>query len=430
MLKNHIQQVIIDQQAFLKKSSRGIIKRNIDIQSFLKGDEIIVISGIRRCGKSTLLKNLSKYTCYKTVYINFDDIRFIDLCVQDYIKIEEIILELLDTEQICFLLDEIQNVPHWARWINNLYEKQYKVFVTGSNADLLSGEISTYLTGRNKQINLFPFSFFEFLIMKDSLPESKKLSTLQKTQIFNLWKEYFVLGGFPNVIKNKDINLSAQYFDDIVHKHIIHRYKIREIKEFKNMIVFLFSNLGKNYSYSTLKKITEIKSLSTIKNYLDHLENSFLVYILSRFDYSISKQKLSSHKIYASDNIFLKSIAFNFSKNSGRRLENIVLIHLKRNYKEVFYHKNKHECDFIVKEGSKIIMAIQVTQFFDDPKQTNYEREINGLLEAMDMFDVKIGIILTENDSNILTINNKQIQILPVWEWMLNKVRQSKSYFS
>ena len=237
--------------------------------------------------------------------------------------------------------------------------------------------------------------------------------------MLNIWKDYFNIGGFPNIIKHNDIELSSQYFEDIIYKDIIHRYKIREIKEFKDMILFLFSNIGKIYSYASLSKISGIKSLSTIKNYLGYMENSFLIFQLSRFDYSLSKQKLSSHKIYASDNSFLKTVAFNFSENMGRRIENIVLIHLKRMYKEVYYHKNKGECDFIIKEGNNVTQAIQVTQFFEDKKQPHYERELAGLLEAMDQFNIDKGFILTESNRDQFYINGKCIQIMPVWEWMI-----------
>lgn len=421
MDKQKLKQVILDQQAVFK-AKKDLIDREIKLDYYLKGKEIVVISGVRRCGKSSLLKLIADQDKGQHLYLNFDDIRLVEFSNSNFTHIEEIALELFDTDKVSFFLDEIQNVPNWERWINTLHAQDKKVFVTGSNSRLLSSEISTYLTGRNKQIHLFPFSFREFLTFSKIKPKHKNLTTKEKIKYLKLFQRYLTMGGFPLILKNNDIDLSRQYFEDIVHRDIISRFGIREVKELKDMVLFLFSNIGKTYSYATLRKITSIKSLSTIKNYLDHLHSSFLLHPVGKFDYSIKKQKVASAKIYANDTSFLKTVAFNFSENYGRRLENLVLLELKRRQQNVYYHAGKLECDFVIQDKNKVTAAMQVTRNLGNPKDETYHREINGLLEALETYKLTSGLILTESEEDVLKIKGKKIIIKPVWSWLLEKL--------
>lgn len=413
MDKNKLKQVILDQQEEFKNSD-NLIARDVDLDYFFKGSEIVVISGIRRCGKSSLLKIISNKIKGNKIFINFDDIRLIDFETDNFLDIENIAFEIFKDKSVTYFLDEVQNAKNWERWANNLYSRKLKVFITGSNSNLLSSEISSFLTGRNKVIKLFPFSFKEFL----RYYEVDKIKTTEdNNKIFNKFLEYFDKGGFPLIVKNDDVTLSRQYFDDILNKDIINRYQIKNIKEIKDLALYLFSNSGKIYSYSTLKQITNIKSLSTIKNYIDFFKSVFLLYNVELFDYSIKKQKVSSSKIYVSDNSFLKTISFNFSENKGKRLENLVFLHLIRNDKEVYYHHNKKECDFVIKSGLKITCALQVSFTLSD--FDTKKREIEGLIDAMNKYKLKTGYILTLEEEGVIKKKDKKIIIKPVWKWML-----------
>ena len=411
MDKIKLRQVIIDQQEIFKRME-NLIDRDVALN--LKGNEIVIISGIRRCGKSSLLKLVSKRVEGNKLYLNFDDIRLTDFNKDNFDDVQSIAIELLDKGKITYFLDEIQNIEHWERWVNTLYAQDIKVFITGSNSNLLSSEISTYLTGRNKVIKLYPFSFSEYLKIKN-VEVSKQMTSTQISTMFKNFKDYMETGGFPLVIRNDDVQLSKQYFEDILNKDILNRYKIKQIKETKDLLLYLFSNVGRPYSYSTLKKVTGIKSLSTIKNYIDYFRNVFLLYTLERFDYSLSKQKVSSSKPYAGDNSFLKTIAFNFTENKGKRLENLVFLQLQRKNQEVYYHLDQKECDFVVKEGLKISQAIQVCLDISNP--VTKKREIEGLQGAMVKYKLKEGIILTMEHEE--TIKSKNITIKPVWKWLL-----------
>ncbi|HIH38675.1 ATP-binding protein [Candidatus Woesearchaeota archaeon] len=412
MDKSKFRQVIIDQQELFKRTE-DLIDRDISLN--LKGNEIVIISGIRRCGKSSLLKLISKKVDGKKIYLNFDDIRLTDFNKDNFEDVQSIAIELLGKGNITYFLDEIQNIQHWERWVNNLYAEDIKVFITGSNSNLLSSEISTYLTGRNKVISLFPFSFNEYLRLK-GIELSKHMTSAEISMVFKHFKDYMDTGGFPLVLKNEDLQLSKQYFEDILNKDILNRYQIKQIKKTKDLLLYLFSNVGKPYSYSTLKQVTGIKSLSTIKNYIDYFRNVFLLYTLERFDYSVAKQKVSSSKPYSGDNSFLNTIAFNFTENKGKRLENLVFLHLLRKEKEVYYHLDKKECDFVVKEGLKITQAIQVCLDLSNPETR--KREIEGLQNAMSKYKLKQGLILTMEQEE--TIKAKGISIKPVWKWLLD----------
>jgi len=417
MEKNKLKETLLDQQVLFNQIEE-IVDREVNLEDYMKGNEIVVITGIRRCGKSSLLKIISKKLKEKFIYINFDDIRFTNFEIKNFEDIEEIAKEIHGiNSNIIYLLDEIQNIPSWERWANNLFAKNIKVFVTGSNSSLLSSEISTFLTGRNKVIKLYPFSFKEFLIFKNIKIDYG--TTNEKSAVSQAFDEYFEKGGFPLVIKNDDLSLSKQYFEDILNKDIINRYKIKKIKELDNLILYLFSNVSRIYSYSTLKQVSGIKSLSMINNYIEYLKNVFIASTINKFDYSIKKQKVSSSKFYVLDNSFLKTVAFNFSENAGKRLENLVFIELIRRGLDIYYHSQKKECDFIIKEGLTITNAIQVCFDIDD-SQTK-KREIEGLLEALKIYNLKEGLILTLNQEDEIITEQKKVIIVPIWKWLLKQ---------
>jgi uncharacterized protein len=416
MDKNLLRQIMIDQQKSFG-STDELIEREIDLKKLIKGNDIIVISGIRRCGKSTLLKMISKKIGKRSVLINFDDIRFTDFSEMDYPKIEEITSELFDGD-VVFLLDEVQNVPAWQRWVNNLHERKIKVFVTGSNSNLLSSEISTYLTGRNRMVTLTPFSFREILRYQGIEIEDVDLSTTtEKGSIIRSFGQYQELGGFPEVIIREDVDLSRNYFEDILTRDIMVRHGIREIRELKDLSLFLITNSGSPLSYSTLKNISGVKSLSTIKNFIDHLEEAYLVKRIDRFSYSLKKQKAVPSKIYASDIGFLRSVSFNFTENKGMVLENMVLNHLIRKHREVFYHMEKKECDFIIKDGLKVKEAFQVT--FSMSNSQTRERELMGLIDAMKTYSLDHGTIITYEEEMVIERDGYRIDIVPAWKWFL-----------
>ncbi|KPA13330.1 ATPase AAA [Candidatus Magnetomorum sp. HK-1] len=416
-----LKQIIADQRHdfFSKKK---LIQRELNLDTYLKTSQVVVISGIRRCGKSSLLyliKNLMHIKKEHIIYFNFEDERLINFQIEDFNELYALHIELFrpDTSKIVWFLDEIQNIPNWEKFVNRMYEKGMKIFVTGSNATLLSSEISTTLTGRNMTIYLMPFSFKEYLRFKNISYSKTIMTTEQQAMLTGEFTKYIETGGFPQVVKENNSELISSYYQDIIYRDIIARYSLQQTEELKNLSLFIASNISRLYSYRKLLSICGVNSVSTIKKYLNYFEQSFLFYFVKKFDYSVRKQILNPKKIYLSDTGFYGKIGFRATQDFGHLLENIVFLSLKKMGKEIFYHKNKYECDFVIKENLKIIQAIQVTAQMNNEKTR--ERELTGLYEALNTYNLDQGLILTETEEGEEIYKQKRIVIKPVWKWLL-----------
>lgn len=418
MNQDRLKEILFDQKEVFNRD-RQLIDREIDMDKYIRTKQVVIISGIRRCGKSSLLYLMKEKmqldeTAY--LYFNFDDERIIP----DITMLEQVYtlhIEIYGKEPVIFF-DEIQNINHWEKFINRMYENGTKIFVSGSNANLLSSEISTSLTGRNKVLELFPFSFSEYLRFKNKQYTIDQLSSKQKALLVKDFNQYAEIGGFPLVVKENDLELVNSYFRDILYRDIITRYKLNQVNEIKQIALYFASNSGKRFSYSTLQKISGVKSSSSIKDYLGYYEHSYLFFFLKKFDYSVKKQIMNPKKVYSADTAIIHKLGFNFSQNKGRIIENIVYLELLRREKEVYYHAGKNECDFIIKEGLNITEAIQVTQHIN---KDNYKRETEGLEEAMKTYNLKQGLLITEHVENPGRIANNTIKIVPIWKWLLSR---------
>lgn len=394
-----------------------LIERDIILDSFIKTKQIVVITGVRRCGKSSvlfLLKQKMKLNNEDYCYFNFDDERIVNH-VSLLEEIDNIQRELYGKDAILFL-DEIQIIDGWEKFVNRIYEQGRKIFVTGSNASILSSEISSSLTGRNKTLELLPFSFNEYLRLKGHKYRLERLSSKNKLQLIVNFNKFFLLGGFPLVDKEEDLEILDQYFKDILYRDIIARYRISQIDEIKQIGLYFLANSSKLFSYSTLQKISGVKSTSSIKDYLHYYNQSFLFFYLKKYDYSVRKQNLNSKKVYSIDQGFINRIGFSFSANKGRILENIVYLQLRRNKKDIYYYSGKGECDFLIKQGVKITQAIQVCY---NLTIENKDREVAGLLEAMKEFKLKKGFLIYLNSEIDLQTIPNEIDLLPVWKYLL-----------
>jgi hypothetical protein len=203
-----------------------------------------------------------------------------------------------------------------------------------------------------------------------------------------------------------------------MYKDLLVRFKIKETKSFKELANYLFSNFTRELSYHSLKNVLGFKSVTSVKNYIEFMRESYLIFELFKYDFSLKKQYVSDKKIYVIDNGLRNAVSFSFSEDRGKLLENLVFIELKRRGKDIYYYKNKKECDFVVKEKNKIVSAIQVTNFLDGK---NEKREITGLAEALAKFKLKTGLILTGDQQDSKKINGKTIKILPLWKWLLEQ---------
>ena len=360
-----------------------------------------IISGIRRCGKSTLAKQLLKEK-KPVYYFHFENVQLARFEQEDFAKLDECFIKLLGKKGV-YLLDEIQNIKGWEIYIRQLVDSGNTVIVTGSNATMLSKELGTRLTGRNLRYELYPFTYKEYL------KATKKKPSIRS------FEAYFFEGGFPEYVLTKDDEILRNLFQDIFYRDIVVRNDLQKESVLKDFISFISANVGSEISYSKLQKILELGSHNTVSQFILACEQAYLFFQVERFDYSRKKQLIAPKKIYCVDNALLRLNAFSFSKKSGRYLENIVFIQLKRESREIYYHKIKYECDFLIKEGLKITKAIQVCYKLDTE---NEQRELRGLIDACKTHKLKEGLILTHDQEDNYNLEGVTIQVRPVWKWL------------
>lgn len=393
---------IIDSQqnvfkAKITKVEREILSKISVIPGFAN-----IIMGIRRCGKSTLMLQLLKKESDQLIYLNFEDIRLVGFDQSDFIRLEQVI-KGKHTKILYF--DEIQLVDKWEIFAHQLLNEGYQVFITGSNASLLSKELGTHLTGRHLSLELMPFSFNEFLAFHEEKPTSNNLS------------RYLKVGGMPEYVKYEEPQILMNLINDILFRDIAIRHGIRDVETLKKLTVYLISNIGRLVSANKLTDVFGIKSATTILEYFGYLSDSYLVEFLPIFSYSIKTQNRNPKKVYTLDNGIAETISLSFSEDEGRKLENLVYQHLRRKGLEIYYFKDKKECDFVVREKNSITHLIQVCY---DLSMNNQQREINGLLEAMSYFDVSRGTIVTFDQKDEFIFDDKTIEVIPAHFWLMH----------
>ncbi len=387
-----------------------------------KSKEIIDLIGPRRSGKSSILKLIIKHLNLKNNYlfINFEDPFFIENNNPNIIEEFISVFKEYFTPGLKYLfLDEIQEIEQWESVVRKLRDSgEFKIFITGSSSNLLSGEISTLLTGRHLSYKVFPLSFSEFLIFKNINIKDRKDIVLNQRIITKYFYKYMDIGSFPEIVLTENSELVKNYFYDILQKDIVMRYNIREKEILEKIAVYSLSNSSKIISLESLKKTFGI-SFALASSYIHYLKNSFLIFELSQFSYSLKKQQKALKKIYSIDSGLANAVSFRFSKDSGRILENIVFLNLKMAGKEIYYYKTKNnlEVDFIVKKETGEKELIQVSWSLDDKKTR--EREIKSLLTAMDELSVLKGLILTDDEEETIKIGQKTIIVNPAYKWLL-----------
>jgi hypothetical protein len=421
MHKPLLKEIILEQEQYRQKSGLGITRAALGtISKHLAVPHAIVISGIRRCGKSTLLNQIIDNFYNKGVYyFNFEDERLVDFKAEDFNSLYEVFLELYGERKV-FCFDEIQNVPQWEVFVRRMQDKGFKFFITGSNASLLSKELGTKLTGRSLRIELYPFSFTEFLLFKGYKLQKNALSyTTERASIKKYLAEYLRHGGMPECLKYRDASLLKRVYEDILYRDIVARYDIKQVKALRELGLYLLSNIAGAFSYNNLKNALGLGSMNTVKSYADFLENSYLLLLVNRFSYSLKQQFVAHKKIYCIDNGLAEAVAFQFSKNKGKFLENLVLLELKRKFEEVYYYKstNNQEVDFLIKLGKKDFALIQVADSLENEKTR--QREINSLVSAMDELKTKKALILTEDSEEEVKLKDRVISVRPVYKWIL-----------
>lgn len=361
----------------------------------------LVVSGIRRSGKSTLLTQLiEKQGENSYLFLNFDTPLLFEFEFSDFSLLDTIIAENPHIKTLYF--DEIQVVEGWEVYVRGKLDSGFDVVVTGSNASLLSRELGTKLTGRHLSKELFPFSFVEFC------------EFLAKEQNAEAVNDYLMQGGFPQYLQLNEEEILHALINDILYRDIVVRFGIRDDRSIKRLLLFAAGNVGNLITANKLKQSIEVKSAATVQEYLTHLEQAYVIQLLPKFSYSYKVQLANPRKIYFIDNGLQRVITPSFNQDLGRKLENAVFWELRRQFSELYYYnENNKECDFIVCKNSTPIQLVQVCW---ELNSENQRREIEGLVDAMQFFNFEYGKIITLDQEDRVLIEGKVIEIIPFWK--------------
>lgn len=406
-----------------------VLERDIDLP--FRSGKIITLIGARRSGKTYVLFNLmdklikSGIDFRKILYVNFEDER-IDLNLNELDLIVKAYAELYPDVKIqdCYLFfDEIQNIENWEKFVRRVYDSLTKnIFITGSNSKFLSSEIATSLRGRTISIEVFPLSFREYL--RFNRVDIDIYSSKSAAKINNYLLRFLKNGGFPEVVAYDD-NMRAkvlqEYFNVMIYRDLIERYEIKNAAVLKYFLKRLLASATKQLSVNTIYNELKSSGFKIGKNhlyeYLDACQNIYLAFVLTKYTHKLVTRDLGERKIYAIDNGLLNAITFKFSEDKGKAMEQVVFLELKRQGKEIYFYKEKYECDFIVKEGHSVSEAFQVSYSLTDQKTAS--REIRGLADACKNFGLKNGTIITSDESKEFEAEGIKIKQLPLYKWLL-----------
>ncbi|HAG15526.1 MAG TPA: ATPase [Bacteroidales bacterium] len=408
-----------------------IVSRNLQLP--INSQKVISVIGARRCGKTYMLfETISKLISsgipkHNILYLNFEDER-LQLNINELDLIMQAWRELHPNEGLIehyFFFDEIQNIEGWEKFIRRIYDTETQnIFVTGSNSAFLGTDIATSLRGRTLPYEVFPFTFDEYLRFRNL--NSDYYSEPNKALIINAFKDYLNQGGFPETVNRQLLeqsNILRTFYYVMLYKDLIERYSISNVPVIKYFIEKLADNITKYFSINKIYNSLKSQGLKLDKNqlyqFIDYVENIYLIFSIMRYDYSYSARSKSDKKAYFIDNGLLNTLSHNFTENRGKLLENAIFIFLRQKFgslyeKTIFYFKEKHECDFVVFDRDKPTHCIQVS--YDISEAETRKRELSGLVEAMNFFKLEKGYIITAEQEEEIIIDSKQILVRPAFK--------------
>jgi len=428
MDKNLLLAILNDWNFWEKDQVTGIkrVTYLVRLKKIINSEQVIIITGARRAGKSFLMRQLAKDLIAQGVnkkdilIVNFEDPRFIKLDSGTLEDIDQFYVKHFNITGAPYIfLDEIQEVKDWEKWVKIRQEfKKAKIIISGSNAHLLSHELGTALTGRHLDLLVYPLSFKEFV-------NFQKETGVAETSDQKSFQQYLEFGGFPKVFfEDSKKELLLTYFQDVVNRDVVKRYRVRKTEGLKSLINFYFSNFSNLISFSSAAKFLGLTTDTVIK-FSQYFSNAYLIFFLKKFSFKVKEQDRSPQKIYLNDPGLINAVGFKFSDNIGRLLENVVFLELLRRKSanmdktNLFYYQDsqKREVDFVWQEGKTVKELIQVAADLHNLKTR--EREIKTLGKAMSQFGLKHGLILTQDSEEEIKVGQKIITVKPVYQWLV-----------
>ena len=407
-------------EEFLSEDFASFCPREEEKQIDLKSHLAQVVIGVRRSGKSTMCRKVLREANVKAAYVNFDDERLAKTQTSDLNNILEALYIVYGDFQYLFL-DEVQNIEGWPLFVNRLLRQKMHLIVTGSNAKLLSNELTTHLTGRHHKITLFPFSFEEYARMKQL--DTQALTTKGQAAVKRELNTYLMNGGLPELLIEKDSQgYIMALLEAIIKRDITLRFKVRYPEVLQRLATYLIDNFAQEYNATTIAELLGVSD-HTIDTYCGYLQEAFLLLALKKFSYK-SRERIRDSKIYVIDNAFISNRTNTFStENLGWRLENAIYIELlyraSKRFADVFYYRDRtFEVDFIVAKDGVVEELYQVC--YDMTNEKTRKREVNSLLQGATKFHCSNLTILTFDEQETITEGDYTIQVKSASQWLLN----------
>lgn len=392
----------LEEQAAQGDAALGM-RRDALAQIPVARDFATILTGVRRSGKSTLLNQWAHEAREKTVSVMFDDIRLANFEFADF-KALDGVLDDLGARNV--ILDEVQEVTGWERYVASLLLRRRRVLVTGSNAKMLSRELGTKLTGRHLNMEVFPFSFPEFARFTRRKPSPAVLD------------DYLDVGGFPAYVRDRSPRILRELFTDVLYRDVIVRYGLADTSPIKRLATFLLAHAGCLVTPSRLKDSIHVQQAKTVLEYFDHLTECYLICRMERFADSAKARLQAPKKVYACDTGLVGAVECGHADNRGHKLENVLFWHLRRRGGDLTYFHDADsgtECDFLREADDGSFEAVQATWTLSDE---NEERETTGLLKAMRRFGLKEGVIVTRDQTDLITDGDRTVRVVPAHEFL------------
>ena len=423
MDKRVLENILADQaEELAMKQTIRFCQRKEEDRIDLDSTQAQVVIGVRRSGKSTLCYNALTRKGVKFAYVNFDDERLIRLTADDLNDVLEVLYKINGDFNYLFI-DEIQNIPEWYLFVNRLLRKMMHVVITGSNAKLLSGELATHLTGRHHTITLYPFSFAEYCDVNGiDVSSMTTKSIAAQRSAFDI---YMRQGGFPELQFVSDThNYITNLVNNVLTRDIVQRFDIKYISAFERLSHHLLNIAPAVIVDKALQELFGFKSQHTSKNYVSYLKQAYMLVGLCKYSPK-SRVRIVGEKVYPIDVALMNNREDAFAgENFGWRLETIVYLELLRRYKvrgfDIYYYIDRGgECDFVICDGNKAILAVQVSYDISTPKTR--KREVSGLVLAARKTGCKNLLLLTDHQYEDITQDEYNIVIRPAYYYLLQQ---------
>lgn len=373
--------------------------RHLDFNDALLDSHALDITGVRRCGKSTFMRQRMRRDRILWFYVNFESPLLTNFEMRDTVRLDKLISES-GARRLFF--DEVDQFVGWEKYIRQKLDEGFHICLSGSNASLLEGELGTKLTGRHISKELFPFSYEEFIKFTGAKPGAEST------------RDYACRGGFPRYLQTNEEIVLQELFDDIVYRDVIVHNKIRDVGAVRKLTAYLVENIGCRFTSSRMLKPLGVSSASTISQWCEWIERAYLFFFIPICSDSEKARMLNPKKVYCVDTGLEYAVSARRIPNEGARLENLVYLALRRKNKDISYFDDDGECDFILRDRHSVCGAVQACTRITDE---NKDREVEGLLKAMSVYGLKSGTIVTEDQLDKIETKGMRIDVMPFWKW-------------